>query len=47
MKKQIPIDKLIFYYVDGENFIKIYDKRNPKNYQIFILNEIERDIFGI
>jgi radical SAM superfamily enzyme YgiQ (UPF0313 family) len=34
-----------FYFVDGDNFIKIYDKRNHDNVRIFILNEIEREIF--
>jgi len=39
------IDQLIFYYVDGGNFVKIYDKRDMNNIQIYNLNEIERKIF--
>lgn len=39
------IDKLIFYFVDGGNFIKIYDKRNSEKIGIYVLNEIEREIF--
>lgn len=39
------IDKLVFYYVDGKNFIKIYDKRNLKDVNIFTLNENERAVF--
>lgn len=39
------IDTLIFYYIDGGTFIKIYDKRNMKDINIFILNEREREIF--
>ena len=39
------LDKLIFYYEDGGTFLKIYDKREPQNIQIYILNEIERHIF--
>ncbi|RLF58440.1 MAG: hypothetical protein DRN27_05450 [Thermoplasmata archaeon] len=39
------IDNLIFYYIDGWNFIKIYDKRSLKDVNIYILNEIEREIF--
>jgi hypothetical protein len=45
IKSQNLTERLIFYFVDGGNFIKIYDKRNLKNVQIFTLNEIERDIF--
>ena len=45
VKKQSEIDKLIFYYLDGGNFIKIFDKRNSKDVQIYILDEIEREIF--
>ncbi|MFX0139414.1 MAG: RiPP maturation radical SAM C-methyltransferase [Candidatus Hodarchaeota archaeon] len=44
-KKQNELDKLIFYYLDGNNFIKTYDKRNPNSYNIFILDETEREIF--
>ncbi len=38
-------DHLIFYFVDGGNFIKIYDKRNRQNIKIFVLNELERNVF--
>ncbi len=38
-------NQLVFYYVDGGDFVKIYDKRNLKNIRIFNLNEIERKIF--
>ena len=33
IKSQSLIDKLIFYYVDGRNFLKIFDKRDTKNIQ--------------
>ncbi len=39
------IDHLIFYFVDGGNFIKIYDKRDRQNIKIFVLNELERNVF--
>lgn len=39
------INRFIFYFVDGGNFLKIYDERNGENIRIFILNEIEREIF--
>jgi len=39
------IDHLIFYFVDGGNFIKIYDKRDQLNIKIFVLNELERTVF--
>lgn len=45
LKSKIPVDQLIFYFIDGGNFIKIYDKRNYNNIQIFNLDEIEREIF--
>ena len=45
IRSQSIIDQLIFYYVDGGNFIKIYDKRDLNNIQIYNLNEIERKIF--
>jgi ribosomal peptide maturation radical SAM protein 1 len=38
-------NQLVFYYVDGGDFVKIYDKRNLKNIRIYNLNEIERKIF--
>jgi len=34
-----------FYFVDGGNFIKIYDKRDYENTRIFVLDELEREIF--
>ncbi len=38
-------DHLIFYFVDGGNFIKICDKRDRQNIKIFVLNELERRVF--
>jgi len=45
VKKQATIDKLIFYFVDGGSFVKIYDKRDGKNIKIYVLDELERKIF--
>ena len=45
MKRQTAIDKLVFFFVDGGSFLKIYDKRDTENYRIFVLNELERAIF--
>jgi ribosomal peptide maturation radical SAM protein 1 len=45
IKKQTTIDKLIFYFVDGGNFIKIYDKRDNGRIRIYVLDELERNIF--
>ena len=39
------IDKIIFYFKDGGNFIKIYDKRYSENVVIYVLNELEREVF--
>jgi len=44
-KRGTPIDKLIFYFVDGGSFVKIYDKRNSENIRIYVLDELERKIF--
>jgi len=45
LKSQSTIDKLIFYFVDGDSFIKIYDKRNSDSVMIYTLNKLERDVF--
>ncbi|MCX6667410.1 MAG: RiPP maturation radical SAM C-methyltransferase [Euryarchaeota archaeon] len=45
IRKQTTIDKFIFYFVDGRNFVKIYDKRNSENIRIYVLDELEREIF--
>ena len=38
------IEKLAFYFVDGGSFIKIFDKRDPQNIRISVLNESERAV---
>jgi hypothetical protein len=43
--RQTTIDRLMFYFVDGGSFIKIYDKRDRQNIRIFVLNELERRVF--
>ena len=45
MNSQNILDQLIFYYVDGGNFIKIYDKRDLNSIKIYNLNEFDRDVF--
>lgn len=45
IKSKNPIDENIFYFVDGGNFLKIYDKRNQENICVYNLNELEREIF--
>jgi len=45
LKRKTVIDKLIFFFVDGGEFIKIYDKRNSENVQIYVLDKFEREIF--
>jgi len=44
-KTQAHIDQYIFYFVDGRDFLKIYDKRNPLNICVYNLDETEREIF--
>jgi ribosomal peptide maturation radical SAM protein 1 len=45
IKSKQDVDKFIFYFIDGKNFLKIYDKRDTENLKIYVLNELERDIF--
>jgi ribosomal peptide maturation radical SAM protein 1 len=45
IKTERNIDKFVLYFVDGGNFIKIYDKRNRDNIQIYLLDNTERSIF--
>ncbi|DAC72328.1 MAG TPA: hypothetical protein DSN98_05830 [Thermoplasmata archaeon] len=42
--QQTATDRLVFYFVDGCSFIKIYDKRDRQNIKIFVLNELERQV---
>ncbi len=35
----------VLYFVDGGSFIKIYDKRDRQKIKIFVLNELERQVF--
>jgi ribosomal peptide maturation radical SAM protein 1 len=44
VKRKTTIEKLIFYYIDGKSYIKIYDNRNHKNVMIYVLNHQEREI---
>lgn len=45
IKRETDISKLIFYYEDGKNFLKIYDYRDNSNVFIYTLNKKERKIF--
>lgn len=45
IKTQGDIDKFVFYFVDGKNFLKIYDKRDKENIGIYVLDNVERRIF--
>lgn len=44
MGQENRIDELVFYYIDGKNFLKIFDKRNGVDTHIYDLNELEREI---
>jgi len=43
VKRKTDIEKHIFYFVDGQTYLKIYDNRR-NNIMIYVLNEKERDI---
>ncbi len=45
LKRDTDLEKLVFYFIDGGNFIKIYDKRINDNAMIYILNKEERKVF--
>jgi ribosomal peptide maturation radical SAM protein 1 len=45
LNSRLEIDKYIFYFEDGNNFLRIYDHRDIQNIRIYILNAKERDIF--
>jgi ribosomal peptide maturation radical SAM protein 1 len=45
IKTKSMIDEYILFFLDGINFIKVYDKRNPLKIKIFNLDEIERKVF--
>lgn len=38
-------DEYVFYFVDGRDFLRIYDNRNPLSPCIYNLNELERELF--
>jgi len=45
LKRETDLEKLVFYFIEGGNFIKIYDKRINDNAMIYILNKEERKVF--
>jgi len=45
IKRQTTFDELVFYFLDGGSFIKIYDKRNRENIGIYVLDKLEREVF--
>ena len=45
IKNKNLIDKYIFYFVDGRDILKVYDKRDIKNVKVYMLDNIERRIF--
>jgi len=45
IKSKVLIDKLVFYFVDGGKFLKVYDKRGRDSIRIYVLDEEERAIF--
>lgn len=45
IESRVLVDKLVFYFVDGGKFLKIYDKRGDEGLRIYVLDELERTIF--
>jgi hypothetical protein len=44
VKRKTDVSKHIFYFIDGKDYLKIYDNRMFENVMIFVLNKQERDI---
>lgn len=45
IEKQGAVHHHVFYFVDCGNFVKIYDKRAGEQVGIYVLNEMEREVF--
>jgi len=45
VKRKTMIDQYVFYYIDGGKFLKVIDARNRQNVMIYVLNQLERDVF--
>ncbi len=45
IRRDTPIEKLVFYFKDGKDFLKIFDKRFGDTAFIYTLNEQERSVF--
>ncbi|MDG6218967.1 MAG: radical SAM protein, partial [Candidatus Thermoplasmatota archaeon] len=45
VKRDNALEELVFYYTDGGNFIKIFDKRFGDKALIYMLNNDERKVF--
>lgn len=45
LKRKTIFDQLVFYYIEGKTFLKIIDARNRENVMIYVLDQLERDIF--
>jgi len=45
IKTQMDTDRFVFYFVDGGQFIKIYDKRALTSLNVYVLDKLEREIF--
>jgi coproporphyrinogen III oxidase-like Fe-S oxidoreductase len=44
VKRKTAVSKHGFYFIDGKDYLKIYDNRLSENVMIFVLNTQERDI---
>ena len=44
LASQSMLDRLVFYFVDGGSFVKIYDKRNAEQVAMYTLNAREREV---
>jgi len=44
-RKNTTINRCICYFADGNNFLIIYDKRSFNDTRMYILNELEREVF--
>jgi len=45
VQQPTPLNHSVYYFVDGGTFLKIFDKRDKENVQIFTLDADERKVF--
>ncbi len=45
VKRNTSFERYVFYFIDGNSFLKIIDARNKESVMIYVLDKTERDVF--